>query len=909
MKTAVRLLVRSLPVLRFTAFAVAIQCTASQSQAVPTVVVSSTGRLTDTEIQSFLTNVDYYGIQPYHSRPYTYISSGSNIVSGQYLSGTTTKAVTVVTTTGTKTTTTTTTTATETGTTVTTGTTVAAYTGTTFGTTTTTGSTPIFSGTVVTGPNITGTLNPTGTDFHNAYADGMTALNIEAMAAVYEVSGSTAILNRMIDSCEKILSMRISFPAWTGTTEDIWLTPFYTTEEGDIVGHIAHTAKQILLNDDLWFQKPPGSSETYREIAIRYVQEAEKTTHYTANFIRSGSTGPQYWVPDNAYFDETGPLPGNQYDAWQPYSAVNHTGFGRNGQVPWNQQAMLSNGYQRLAECHELMGDNPPQVVLYDSYVQGNLDWWLANSQLYNFTSTATGQTTAVYKWGYTLQADMDIYPEDFGHGSSDIWGLERMYYNGRYDFWYSKVRPYSLTLAKVMTLNATSPYQFAQRVNGKVDDGVPRNVLPFSWMYLGMFDDENYTTVANAAIASGAYEMGKPWSPSVIMWMKEARYLGYFARPLGWIDQDIGSPGVVGSGSSVSGTFTIQGSGSNIGGNADHFNYTYQNTRDDLTLSIRVVNEQNTHPNALAGAMFRETVTGTAAGGSRYVGVFVMPNLTVQMKYRPNAGVNEGVVGTGTVAAIPCYLRLTRTGTTYRGAYSSDNVTWTELGQKGVAIPAEYSAGLALTSHANATLNTSTFDQVKFQPMNLAHWDIGNPCVDGVNHPELRGTLSLANGLYTMAGAGLEITGTADQFNYAFQPASGNSTVVARLITQQNTQPFAKAGIMIRETTAAGSKHVALYMSPDGNLRMQYRTTKNGSTGQITPIAISGTDPKWLRLVRSGTTAVVGYYSADGVSWTPSGTISITMPTEVNAGLAVCSRNNNVSTGTATFDNVSIHQ
>jgi len=56
-----------------------------------------------------------------------------------------------------------------------------------------------------------------------------------------------------------------------------------------------------------------------------------------------------------------------------------------------------------------------------------------------------------------------------------------------------------------------------------------------------------------------------------------------------------------------------------------------------------------------------------------------------------------------------------------------------------------------------------------------------------------------------------------------------------------------------------------------------------------------------WVRLVRSGTT-YTGYRSADGVSWTQVGSISLTMASSATAGLVVTAHNNSLL-NTSTFD------
>jgi regulation of enolase protein 1 (concanavalin A-like superfamily) len=153
--------------------------------------------------------------------------------------------------------------------------------------------------------------------------------------------------------------------------------------------------------------------------------------------------------------------------------------------------------------------------------------------------------------------------------------------------------------------------------------------------------------------------------------------------------------------------------------------------------------------------------------------------------------------------------------------------------------------------------------------------------------------------------GCGSDIYGTADQFQYAYDARSGDMTVTARVASQTNTNSWAKSGVMIRETTAANSSYVAIYITPSNGVDMQYR---NGTGASAADLARSTgkVAPYWLRLVRSAN-AFTGYCSADGVTWTQVGTVSVTMATNVTAGLTVCSHNTS-ALNTTTFDNADVH-
>ncbi len=51
----------------------------------------------------------------------------------------------------------------------------------------------------------------------------------------------------------------------------------------------------------------------------------------------------------------------------------------------------------------------------------------------------------------------------------------------------------------------------------------------------------------------------------------------------------------------------------------------------------------------------------------------------------------------------------------------------------------------------------------------------------------------------FTIAGAGGDIWGTADAFRFAYRPIAGNGEIVVKVVSEQDTHTFAKAGVMLR--------------------------------------------------------------------------------------------------------------
>jgi glucosylceramidase len=163
-------------------------------------------------------------------------------------------------------------------------------------------------------------------------------------------------------------------------------------------------------------------------------------------------------------------------------------------------------------------------------------------------------------------------------------------------------------------------------------------------------------------------------------------------------------------------------------------------------------------------------------------------------------------------------------------------------------------------------------------------------------------GSATYNTGTFEVIGSGADIEVTADEFRYVYQAASGDCSIVARVATQDNTDPWAKAGVMIRESTAAGSRNAAVLITPGNGVTFQRRTSTDGATAAT---IVSGvTAPRWVRLVRTAN-SFAAYYSANGVAWTQVGTSqTITMSSSATLGLAVTSHADGTLC-TSTLDNV----
>ncbi len=189
--------------------------------------------------------------------------------------------------------------------------------------------------------------------------------------------------------------------------------------------------------------------------------------------------------------------------------------------------------------------------------------------------------------------------------------------------------------------------------------------------------------------------------------------YVAASNLPSPWQSSDIGAVGVSGSTTFSSPTWTITGSGSDIWNNADAFRYVYQNSNGDCSVVTRVASISNTDVWAKSGVMIRES----AAPGAINAAVLVTPANGVTFQWR---GVTDGGYGYTQVwgHTAPKWLKITRTGNSIAAFYSDNGTLWTQVGTaQTVNMTPNATIGLALTSHNNGTLCTSTMNSVTATP------------------------------------------------------------------------------------------------------------------------------------------------------------------------------------------------
>jgi regulation of enolase protein 1 (concanavalin A-like superfamily) len=362
------------------------------------------------------------------------------------------------------------------------------------------------------------------------------------------------------------------------------------------------------------------------------------------------------------------------------------------------------------------------------------------------------------------------------------------------------------------------------------------------------------------------------------------------------WTSTDVGAVGFGGSALTCAPTIDVFGSGADIWGNADAFQFTSQPAPGDADFSAQLLSPVHntasaaTSPFAKAGLMIRQSVDP----GSPQVILNVRPGGGIEFMTRSTSGGPTTFVAGGSTS-FPVWLRLVRRGGTVTGYTSGDGVSWTAVGNAS-APTGDARVGFAVTSHDN-----SARDQAAFAHVGL--WRLPNGwSQQDVGAVGRAGNGTVTDDVFTVTGAGSDIWGSADAFDAVTQAVGANATIVARVVDETNTHMFAKAGISIG-SLAPGAARVVLDVRPDGNIEFMARLADGSAMSFLA--GASTTLPVWLRLERASA-QFTGSMSSDGAAWTTIGTVNVAMPATVRGGLVVNSHDPS-ALSTATFDHVSV--
>jgi regulation of enolase protein 1 (concanavalin A-like superfamily) len=238
----------------------------------------------------------------------------------------------------------------------------------------------------------------------------------------------------------------------------------------------------------------------------------------------------------------------------------------------------------------------------------------------------------------------------------------------------------------------------------------------------------------------------------------------------------------------------------------------------------------------------------------------------------------------------------------------STDNAAFTLVASPGVNATSHNDTGLAAGttyyyriramagSTASAYSNTASAATTAAPPPPPA----GTWSQADVGAVAIPGSADASGITYTVRGSGSDVWDRADAFHFLYQTLSGDCVVEARVTSMTNTNSWAKAGVMIRESLAPGSRNAFVFLTPTNGICSQLRSTTGGTTTSTAGPWGLGM-PYWIRLVRAGN-VITASRSADGSTWHPITSYTVSFGAQVLVGFAVTSHDNS-KLNTAVFE------
>ena len=182
---------------------------------------------------------------------------------------------------------------------------------------------------------------------------------------------------------------------------------------------------------------------------------------------------------------------------------------------------------------------------------------------------------------------------------------------------------------------------------------------------------------------------------------------------PAPWVNADIGTTGLAGSSTHVSGAFTVTGGGV-IGGTVDGEQFAYQTLSGDGSIVARVSTLGSTGgSSARVGIQIRDTL----AANSKATTLAVTGSGSYKWMRRTTAGGSTSSTNSSSGTAPNIWIKMVRAGNVITASKSTNGTSWTTIGSVTVTMASNCYVGLAVGSGSTTATNTSVFNNVTVVP------------------------------------------------------------------------------------------------------------------------------------------------------------------------------------------------
>ena len=129
-------------------------------------------------------------------------------------------------------------------------------------------------------------------------------------------------------------------------------------------------------------------------------------------------------------------------------------------------------------------------------------------------------------------------------------------------------------------------------------------------------------------------------------------------------------------------------------------------------------------------------------------------------------------------------------------------------------------------------------------------------------------------DGVFSIEAGGRDIWGSSDQFAFLNRDSAGDHALSARILSQTDPDPWAKTGLMFRDSLDPSSKFVMVCITPDNGISLQWRENTGGSC--MKKDFKAARLPVYFKLSKNGS-SFNAYKSTDGNQWDLLGEVTFT--------------------------------
>ncbi len=364
----------------------------------------------------------------------------------------------------------------------------------------------------------------------------------------------------------------------------------------------------------------------------------------------------------------------------------------------------------------------------------------------------------------------------------------------------------------------------------------------------------------------------------------------------------DVGAPPLQGAAAfdSATGQYTIKGTGSDIWGKSDQFHYVWREISGDFafTATAKFLTEGIAHRKAVL--MLRKSLDAD----SPFLQLAVHGDGTPSVQFRTAKGDITNTVDFPIEGPGIWKMRLVRQGAAVTVWVGKDGA-FRELGHTASQLGSPVLVGLGVSSHSQTDTSTVLFSDVSVEPFQKGTLGVFSASGD-IGNPKLKGSVEYLGGQYRVSGSGANIWAKEDQFQYVWREVTGNFTAQATLRFLGTGADHRKAGIMVRQSTAADAAYADVMIHGNGMPGLQWRG-KAGENTNALDVPFDGPAEFRVKLVRNGVKMYM-FLGKNGAEPKEVAHTEVSFAGPVLVGLAVCSHNAEV-TDTVVFSDVSVEK